>query len=180
VTDARLPDRRCAVLSLGSNVGDRLAMLQLAVDSWDRPGDEVVALSPVYETDPVGGPEQDDFLNAVMVVATGATPRELLSSAHETEQAAHRVRLEHWGPRTLDVDVIAVGDEVVDEPPDLVVPHPRAYERAFVLVPWLATDPQAALPGRGRVDVLLAGLDTTGVRPRPDLALRPPRPVHTS
>jgi 2-amino-4-hydroxy-6-hydroxymethyldihydropteridine diphosphokinase len=160
---------RHAVLALGSNVGDRLAMLQLAVDALASAG-EVVAVSPVVETDPVGGPEQDDYLNAVVVLGTSATPRELLDRAHQIEQAAHRVRVEHWGPRTLDVDVIAVGDAVVDEP-DLSVPHPRAHTRAFVLVPWLAADADATLVGHGRVDVLLAGLDRGGVRPRPDLVL---------
>ena len=162
---------RDAVLALGSNVGDRLAMLQLAVDSLASVG-ELVAVSPVFETDPVGGPEQDDFLNAVVVIRTSASPRALLEVAHEIEQAAHRVRVVHWGPRSLDVDVVAVGDEVVDEP-DLVVPHPRAQERAFVLVPWLAADPEATLAGHGRVDVLLSALDAGGVRPRPDLVLRP-------
>jgi 2-amino-4-hydroxy-6-hydroxymethyldihydropteridine diphosphokinase len=162
---------RDAVLALGSNVGDRLAMLQGAVDALAASG-ELRAVSPVFETDPVGGPEQDDFLNAVVVIRTPASPRALLEAAHDIEQAAHRVRVERWGPRTLDVDVIAVGDERVDEP-DLVVPHPRAHERAFVLVPWLAADPDATLVGHGRVDVLLDGLDGSGVRPRPDLVLHP-------
>lgn len=161
-----------AVLALGSNVGDRLAMLQGAVDALGALG-QVTAVSPVFETDPVGGPEQGDFLNAVVVIRTLASPRALLEAAHDIEQTAHRVRVEHWGPRTLDVDVIAVGEERVDEP-DLVVPHPRAHERAFVLVPWLAADPDATLVGHGRVDVLLAGLDVSGVRPRPDLGLRLP------
>ena len=161
---------RDAVLALGSNVGDRLAMLRGALDALASSGD-LVAVSPVFETDPVGGPEQDDFLNAVVVIRTAASPRALLDRAHEIEQAAHRVRVENWGPRTLDVDVIAVGEERVAEP-DLVVPHPRAHERAFVLVPWADADPDATLVGHGRVDVLLAGLDASGVRPRPDLALR--------
>jgi 2-amino-4-hydroxy-6-hydroxymethyldihydropteridine diphosphokinase len=171
-------DVRRAVLALGSNVGDRLAMLQLAVDALAGVG-EVVAISPVVETEPVGGPEQGDYLNAVVVLLTSATARDLLGRAHEIERAAHRVRLERWGPRTLDVDVIALGDTVVDEP-DLSVPHPRAHERAFVLVPWLAADGEATLVGHGRVDVLLEGLDTGGVRSRPDLALRPPTPVRPS
>lgn len=170
-----MTEERRAVLALGSNLGDRLAMLQSAVDALSSVG-TVVAVSPVVETDPVGGPEQDDYLNAVVVLLTSATPRELLERAHQIEQAARRVRVERWGPRTLDVDVIAVGDAVVDEP-DLTVPHPRAHQRAFVLVPWLAADGDATLVGHGRVDVLLAGLDRTGVRPRPDLALRPPTPV---
>ncbi len=173
-----MTDSRRAVLALGSNVGDRLAMLQLAVDSLAAVG-EVAAISPVVETDPVGGPEQGDYLNAVVVLQTSATPRDLLDRAHDIERAARRVRVERWGPRTLDVDVIAVGDAVVDEL-DLSVPHPRAHERPFVLVPWLAADPDATLVGHGRVDVLLAGLDTGGVRPRPDLALHPPTPVRPS
>jgi 2-amino-4-hydroxy-6-hydroxymethyldihydropteridine diphosphokinase len=171
-------DSRRAVLALGSNLGDRLAMLQAAVDAVSAIG-TVVAVSPVYETDPVGGPEQDDFLNAVVVAETSASPRALLQLGHQIEAAQHRVRREHWGPRTLDVDVIAVGDIVVAEH-DLVVPHPRAHERAFVLVPWAAADAAATLPGHGRVDVLLEGLDASGVRLRTDLALRPPSPVRGS
>ena len=112
-------------MGLGSNLGDRLAHLQAAVDGLARtPGVEVVAVSPVYETAPVGGPPQDDYLNAVVALDTELTPRALLDVAQRLEAAEHRVRRERWGPRTLDVDVLLVGDEVVDEP-DLVVPHPR-------------------------------------------------------
>ena len=103
---------------------------------------DVVAVSQVYETDPVGGPPgQGAFLNCVAELNTARTPRELLASAQAAEAAAQRVRTERWGPRTLDVDVLLVGDEVVDEP-DLVVPHPRMWERGFVLVPLADLAPE--------------------------------------
>jgi 2-amino-4-hydroxy-6-hydroxymethyldihydropteridine diphosphokinase len=134
------PTRR-AYFGIGTNLGDRLAHLQLAVDALAAAeGVHVVAVSPVYETDPVGGPEQPDYLNAVVAVDTASTPRALLELAHAVESAADRVRTVHWGPRTLDVDVLLVGDERIDEP-DLVVPHPRMEERAFVLVPLADLDP---------------------------------------
>jgi 2-amino-4-hydroxy-6-hydroxymethyldihydropteridine diphosphokinase len=95
---------------------------------------DVVAVSPVYETDPVGGPEQGPYLNCVVQLSTDLTPRQLLELAHRLEQEAGRVRTVRWGPRTLDVDVLLVGDLTVDDP-DLVVPHPRLRERAFVLIP---------------------------------------------
>jgi 2-amino-4-hydroxy-6-hydroxymethyldihydropteridine diphosphokinase len=162
---------RRAVLSLGSNLGDRLAMLQGAVDALSGAG-RVVAVSPVYETDPVGGPEQADFLNAVVVVETDLDARALLGLAHRAEARFGRVRAERWGPRTVDVDLIALGDEVVDDA-DVVVPHPRAAQRAFVLVPWSAIDGAATFPDGRRVAELIAGLDTAGVRLRPDLVLVP-------
>jgi 2-amino-4-hydroxy-6-hydroxymethyldihydropteridine diphosphokinase len=164
------PPRR-AVLALGSNQGDRLVMLQGAVDVLAAAVD-VVAVSPVFETDPVGGPAQDDFLNAVVLVEASQSPHQLLELAHRVEELHGRVREQRWGPRTLDVDVIAVGDERLDEP-DLVLPHPRAAERAFVLVPWASVDPEAVLLGAGRIVDLLSSLDISGVRPRPDLLLRP-------
>jgi len=135
-----------AVLSIGSNLGDRLARLQSAVDGL---GGSVVAVSPVYETAPWGGVEQGPFLNAVVI----ADDAELgghgwLRLGQKLENAAERVRGERWGPRTLDVDVItcsADGRELVVRDPDLTLPHPLAHLRAFVLVPWLAIDPAAAL-----------------------------------
>src|SRR5215210_1575777 len=164
------PSRR-VILALGSNQGNRLTTLQGAVDALAETDDvELAAVSGVFETDPVGGPEQADYLNAVVVVVTTLSARELLGRAHEIEQQFGRVRTQRWGPRTLDVDIVVVGDELVDEP-DLVVPHPRAGERAFVLLPWLDADPDAALPGRGPIADLLPGLETSGVRPRPDLSL---------
>jgi 2-amino-4-hydroxy-6-hydroxymethyldihydropteridine diphosphokinase len=164
--------RRRAVLGLGSNIGDRLAHLQGAVTALTDAG-RVVAVSPVYETDPVGGPEQADFLNAVVVVDTALTAHALLDLAHATEARFARVRDQRWGPRTLDVDLVAIGDEVIDDS-EIVVPHPRAAERAFVLVPWLAVDGEAAFPDGRRVTDLLAGLDLGGVRLRADLALQLP------
>jgi 2-amino-4-hydroxy-6-hydroxymethyldihydropteridine diphosphokinase len=118
-------------IALGSNLGDRIGHLQAAVDGLP----DVVAVSPVYETDPVGGPGgQDAYLNAVVELDTDLSPRQLLELGQALEQAAERVRAERWGPRTLDVDVLLVGDLVVDEP-DLQVPHPRMWNRDFVLVP---------------------------------------------
>lgn len=144
------------VVALGSNLGDRLANLRLGV----RTLPSVTRLSPVYETAPVGGPAQGPFLNAVALLGDGVTPRAALEAGHAAEALAGRVRAERWGPRTLDVDVVAAS-EPVDEP-DLVVPHPRAAERAFVLVPWLEVDPDAELDGVPVRD-LLAGLDCRGV-----------------
>jgi len=160
---------RRAVLGIGSNLGDRLALLQGAVDALSAAG-QVVAVSPVYETDPVGGPEQADFLNAVVVVETDLTAHALLDLAHTVEAQFARVREQRWGPRTLDVDLLTISDEVVDDA-DLVLPHPRAAERAFVLVPWSAVDSDAALPDGRRAADLRADMDVTGVRLRADLAL---------
>lgn len=120
-----------AYLGLGSNVGDRRAHLRRAVAAVP----DVVAVSPVYETQPVGGPtDQGPYLNLVVALDTDRSPRELLEVAHRLEDEAGRVRSERHGPRTLDVDVLLVGGLCVDEP-DLVVPHPRMWERRFVLVP---------------------------------------------
>jgi 2-amino-4-hydroxy-6-hydroxymethyldihydropteridine diphosphokinase len=166
--------RRRAVLALGSNLGDRFAMLQGAITALlDAPGIDGVAASPVYETKPVGGPDQPDFLNAVLVVDTSLSPELLLTRAKATEDAFDRTREVVWGPRTLDVDVIAVGDET-REAPELTLPHPRAHERAFVLAPWRDVDPDAELPGKGRVADLLAASSAAGVHRRDDLELRLP------
>jgi 2-amino-4-hydroxy-6-hydroxymethyldihydropteridine diphosphokinase len=134
-----------AVLSVGSNLGDRLAVLRAAVEAF-RPW--LVGVSPVYETPPWGPVPQDDYLNAVLLVADpAAAPRDWLARAHAAEQAAGRTRDLRWGPRTLDVDVVAVG-ELTSDDPELTLPHPRAHERAFVLVPWAALDPDATLSGK--------------------------------
>jgi 2-amino-4-hydroxy-6-hydroxymethyldihydropteridine diphosphokinase len=120
-----------AYLGLGSNVGDRRAHLRTAIAALP----DVVDVSPVYETEPVGGPPgQSPYLNVVVALDTELTPRQLLELANTLEQAAGRVRTEKDGPRTLDVDVLIVGDLKVDEP-DLVVPHPRMWQRRFVLAP---------------------------------------------
>ena len=130
-----------AYLGIGSNLGERLGYLQLAVDELaSADGVIVVGVSPVYETAPVGGPEQPDYLNAVVALDTTLTAHELLRVAQAVETEAERVRTVRWGPRTLDVDVLLVGDERIDTP-DLVVPHPRMAERAFVVVPLAALDP---------------------------------------
>jgi 2-amino-4-hydroxy-6-hydroxymethyldihydropteridine diphosphokinase len=144
--------RTRAFLGLGSNLGDRWQFLRDGVAALP----DVVAVSPVYETDPVGGPEgQGAYLNLVVELDTERTPRELLEAAHAVEAAAHRVRRERWGPRTLDVDVLLVGDQVLNDP-DLVIPHPRLWERPFVLVPLADLAPE--LVG----DRVIAG---EGVRP---------------
>jgi 2-amino-4-hydroxy-6-hydroxymethyldihydropteridine diphosphokinase len=124
-----------AYLGLGSNLGDRLAHLQHAIDALGAvDGIDVVDVSRVYETAPVGGPEQDDFLNAVLAVDTTLAPEPLLAAAQAAEQAEQRVRTVHWGPRTLDVDVLLYGEERISTA-DLEIPHPRMQERAFVLAP---------------------------------------------
>ncbi|MEX2292116.1 MAG: 2-amino-4-hydroxy-6-hydroxymethyldihydropteridine diphosphokinase [Mycobacteriales bacterium] len=152
-----------AVLSVGSNVGDRLAHLRLAVEMLAP-----LRVSPVYQTAPVGGVEQDDFLNAVLLCDLDAEAA--WRRAQAAERAAARQRTLRGGPRTLDVDIVVAGGPV---PEGLVLPHPRAHERAFVLVPWGDVDPAAVLPGCGPVSALLAGLDLRGVRRRNDLVLLP-------
>ena len=131
-----------AFLALGSNIGDRRTNLRTAVAAIP----ELVAVSPVYETDPVGGPEQDSFYNIVIELDTERSPQELLALCQELERAAGRVRVVHWGPRTLDVDVLLVGDLVVDDD-NLAVPHPRMAERNFVMVPLLDLAPELRIDG---------------------------------
>jgi len=124
-----------AFVGLGSNLGDRLAHLQLGVDSLARaPEVRVVAVSRVYETAPIGGPPQDAYLNAVVAIETTLAPHELLQACQQIEKLAARERAERWGPRTLDVDVLLLGGTQVDAP-DLTIPHPRMWERGFVLAP---------------------------------------------
>ena len=125
-------------VALGSNMGDRRAHLRDAIHSL--PG--VVAVSQLYETEPEGGPSgQDDYLNCVVELDTEMTPRQLLGVAHRLESAAHRVRTVRWGPRTLDVDILLMGDLAVHEP-DLQIPHPRMRERRFVLEPLRELAPE--------------------------------------
>jgi 2-amino-4-hydroxy-6-hydroxymethyldihydropteridine diphosphokinase len=160
-----------AVLSLGSNLGDRLGYLRGAVDAV-RPW--LVAVSGVYETKPWGVEEQPDFLNAVCVVDDPARDHwAWLRVAQAAERAAGRVREQRWGPRTLDVDIVTV-DGVSSDDPELLLPHPGTPGRASVLVPWLEIEPAAVLPGHGPLTELLAlrpESDRAGVVLRPDLSL---------
>lgn len=161
-----------AVFALGSNLGDRLENLQGALDTLrETPDVIVVDVSGVFESSAVDAPEASpDFLNAVVVTETTLQPRTLLERAHAIEEAFGRVRTERNAPRTLDVDLVVVGKhESADE--SLVLPHPRAHERAFVLVPWLEADPRAELPGQGPVSELVESLDRSGLRRRDDLQL---------
>lgn len=167
-----------AVLSIGANLGDAGAALRGVADAF---ADVTVARSAVFATPPWGGVEQGDFLNAVLVVEVDRTPLELLRFGQSLENAAGRVREVHWGPRTLDVDVVqvrslddapadastapgsgSVDAEITSDDPVLTLPHPFARERAFVLVPWLDADPDAVLGGT-RVDELVAKLDPEDV-----------------
>jgi 2-amino-4-hydroxy-6-hydroxymethyldihydropteridine diphosphokinase len=152
-----------AVLSLGSNLGDRLAALQVAVDLL-APS----SISSVYESTPVGGPPQPDYLNAVVICELDAAAA--WERAQAAEHALGRQREVPWGPRTLDVDLV-VADGL--PPAGIVLPHPRAHERAFVLLPWLELQPNAVLPGHGVVVELLGAVDMTGVHKRDDLRLLP-------
>jgi 2-amino-4-hydroxy-6-hydroxymethyldihydropteridine diphosphokinase len=155
-----------AVLSLGANLGDREATLRAALTALADDG--LVARSALYETPPWGPVEQPPYLNAIAVVSGPRDAAGWLARAHELEEAAGRTREVRWGARTLDVDVVTVtGDDgapVLSADPALTLPHPRAHERAFVLVPWAVLDPTAELPGHGRVADLVAAL------PREDVA----------
>lgn len=152
------------VFSLGSNMGNSVALLQAAVTALaETPGLVPVALSGVYRTAPVGTvTDQPDFLNLVLVAESVLEPITLLERGNAIEDGLGRVRDVPGGPRTLDVDLVMVGGRTSDTA-RLTLPHPRAHERAFVLVPWLEAEPTAELPGRGRVADLVAALDTTGV-----------------
>ncbi len=152
-----------AVLSIGSNLGDRLALLQTVVDGL---GDTLRAVSAVYEADAWGGVEQGSFLNAVLIADDPLLDGHgWLRRAHEFERAAVRVRGQRWGPRTLDVDLVTCHDgetEVIVKDEDLTLPHPFAHLRAFVMIPWLDVDPDATLTVAGEprpVEKLLAELD---------------------
>lgn len=174
--DVTLSNPKWAVISLGSNLGNRLETLQGAIDALeDTPGLRVKAVSPVYETEPwgVGPGTQPSYFNAVVLIKTTLPPSSLLERGHAIEEAFERVRDERWGPRTLDVDIVTYQDVISDDPV-LTLPHPRAHERAFVLVPWHDVDPAAEVPGLGAVSGLLAQVGREGVQPRADLELRLP------
>ena len=151
-------------LSLGSNQGDRLALLSGAVDALRRrPDVKELRTSSVYETDPVGYTDQPPFLNCVAGLATELAPHALLAVCQAIEAEHGRVRTVRWGPRTLDIDIIAYGELVLDTP-ELILPHPRAAERAFVLVPLVELDPGARLAGRTAEELLAALGPGQGVR----------------
>jgi 2-amino-4-hydroxy-6-hydroxymethyldihydropteridine diphosphokinase len=149
------------VVSLGANLGDRMARLRAGLEVLAQHV-AVRAVSPVYETAPVGVTDQPPFLNAVARLDSD-DPEAVFAAAQAAEQSQGRVRTQRWGPRTLDVDVIVV-DSVISDDPRLTLPHPRAYERGFVLIPWLDLDATAELPGRGPVRALLAALPPQDVR----------------
>jgi 2-amino-4-hydroxy-6-hydroxymethyldihydropteridine diphosphokinase len=157
-------------LSLGANLGDRLASLQRAVDLLAAQGVRVAASSRVWETDPVGGPSgQPPYLNAVVRAETSLEPEDVLRAANRVEAALGRRREVRWGPRTIDVDVLLYDDLRRDDP-ELTIPHPRMTERAFVVLPLLDLDPAPVLPDGTRV--LDLALDPDGARPvQPPLAI---------
>lgn len=137
-------------------MGDSNSHLHHAIEELSK-SIEIQAVSSFYKTSPVGGPAQDDFLNAVLIAETGIDPLDLLVIMQEIELMAGRIRDLHQGPRTLDLDLISYGDMVVGEP-HLTLPHPRAFERTFVLEPWLEIDPTAILIGYGRISELLSSI----------------------
>jgi 2-amino-4-hydroxy-6-hydroxymethyldihydropteridine diphosphokinase len=148
-------------MSLGSNLGDRAAHLRTGLDLLAARF-PLLAVSPVYESDAVGVVDQPAFLNCIAVLGTDDAEA-LLTAAHDAEEARGRVRSRRWGPRTLDVDVVSV-DARRSADPRLTLPHPRAHERAFVLLPWLDVDPDAELVGHGRVRELVDRIGHDGVR----------------
>jgi 2-amino-4-hydroxy-6-hydroxymethyldihydropteridine diphosphokinase len=158
LVEALLPSTRFAFLGLGSNLGDRLALLQQAVDALDADTrTRVEAVSSVYETEPVGGPAQDPFLNIAIRIATRRSPSSLLALCQRVEADLGRVRTVRWGPRTVDVDILLYAEEVVDRP-DLAIPHPRLLERAFALVPLVEVAPGQRLPDGSSLSSALARL----------------------
>ena len=153
-----------ATVSLGSNLGDRFQYLQNALDSLNAAtGTQVHSVSPVFETDPVGGPDQGQYLNAVAVVKTILSPEQFLAVTQQIELEQNRERNERWGPRTLDIDLLSMDDEVRDTA-ELVLPHPRAHERAFVLLPWSLLDPDYVIPGKASFSQLLDYVEAKVVR----------------
>lgn len=160
--DAAGPPTIRVALSLGANLGDRVVALQSAVAVLAELG-SIVAISDVFETDPVGGPEQPEYYNAVIVLDTGANPDDVLAAAHRAETGQGRTREVRWGARTLDVDVLAYGEWVSDDPL-LTLPHPRATSRAFVMIPWAQIDPEFRLPDGRTVQAVAEKMPEAGVR----------------
>jgi 2-amino-4-hydroxy-6-hydroxymethyldihydropteridine diphosphokinase len=174
--DTTLQNPKVAVISLGSNLGNRLETLQGAVDALeDTPGVRVKKVSPVYETEPWGVQpgSQPNYFNAVVLLKTTLPPSSLLERGRAIEDAYARTRTERWGARTIDVDIVAY-EGFVSEETELTLPHPRAHQRAFVLAPWYDIDPAAELPGLGAVELLLAAVGRDTVRARADVELHLP------
>lgn len=158
-----MPAVNKVALALGSNLGDRAANLQHALDALvDSEVLSNVAVSSIYETEPVGGPDQGPYLNAVVLGVSALEPEHLLTAVHRIENQLGRVREVHWGPRTVDIDILAYGREVWNTE-QLVIPHPRAHERAFVLIPWSELDAQFVIAGHGTVQECLASSSSDGV-----------------
>ena len=154
--------RRRVALGLGSNLGDRLGYLQSAIDCLRTSGLTDLRASAVYETEPVGGPDQDNFLNAVVIADSAHDPEEILEICQRCEQQAERVRAEHWGPRTLDIDVLAV-DGIRTTTATLTLPHPLSLSRAFVLVPWSEVDPDFEVDPGVTVADAVQRVDVSGI-----------------
>ena len=158
-------------LSLGSNLGDRLDHLSKAVTALAKqPKIKVIKVSSVYQTKPVGGPEQDDYLNAVVKIQTELSAHELLAVTQSIENNEGRVREVRWGPRTLDIDVLTY-DDLISTDEKLTLPHPRISERAFVLVPFFEIDPQATISGLGKVADLYQQIAKFDVQLNSDMKL---------
>ena len=157
------------LLGIGSNLGDRKAALQSVIDAMATDFTDIQP-SRIFETPPWGYTDQPVFYNAAIRATTTLTPQQVLDFAHTCEANAQRQRDEHWGPRTLDVDVITY-DDLIQDDPTLTLPHPRTHERAFVLVPIADIDPLIEIPGKGNVMRLLHHVDITGIQPVGELEL---------
>ena len=144
------------VVALGSNLGDRSQILESALEEIGNVS-EIIKVSSFYETAPVGGPDQPDYMNAIVIIDSQLSPEDLLLSLQSIENKAGRTREVRWGARTLDLDLISAGDLKV-ESEVLTLPHPRAHERGFVLQPWLEIDADAEIVGKGRISELLAAI----------------------
>jgi 2-amino-4-hydroxy-6-hydroxymethyldihydropteridine diphosphokinase len=145
-----------AVISLGANIGNPEEQMQLAI-AMLREATDVIALSSIYITEPVGGPEQPNYLNAICIAESDLPAADLLSVLHGIEKTLGREHLERWGPRTLDLDLIQYGT-ILSSAEELELPHPRAHERKFVLEPWLEVEPDAILLTHGKISELLEQL----------------------
>ncbi len=145
-----------AVIALGANIGNPKENLDLAI-ALLREATDLVSVSKYYTTAPVGGPEQPDYLNAVCIVESELPAVDLLSLLHGIEKTLGRERIEHWGPRTIDLDLIQYGS-LLSNSQELALPHPRAHERRFVLEPWQEIEPEAILLTHGKISQLLAQL----------------------